>query len=500
MKPLASVQAFDLLCEVQSDKASVEITSPFDGIVKELLVQEGELAKVGEGLCLIETDEDIPANSAELAPVEPVALAADKPAEPTSLEEILEPTEQEEGSHEEPVNTRRLHPLDPNYTPETVSTASSNVLATPSVRHFSRQKGVDLGKLAPGTGKGGRIEKKDVEAYLASGTVGGETKVEDGKDVVVELGRTRYGMWKTMVKVRIVTSTMSIAFGANNVYRAWRSHISGTFYLDVIYTVKTYIPRRYSTTLDLTAIHVLIPSLNTHIPPHFLPPNPESSSSPVDSSALYPAPSPERVPPSSQYTRLTYLPILLKTLSKAMHQWPLFRSSITPSTSTSTDNSQSKAKPTLTVRPHADISIALSTPTGLYTPTLRHVDRSSIYALSSQLKHLAHLGRQVPCALTPNDMPKRGGTLTVSNIGAIAAADFASPVLVPGGGVAIVAIGQAKWVWDVDSGDGKGQRRLKVGVSWSADHRIVEGAELAAFVECWRAYVEAPERLIAEGV
>jgi 2-oxoisovalerate dehydrogenase E2 component (dihydrolipoyl transacylase) len=213
VKPLASVQAFDLLCEVQSDKASVEITSPFDGIVKELLVQEGELAKVGEGLCLIETDEDIPANSAELAPVEPVALAADKPAELTSLEEILEPTEQEEGSHEEPVNTRRLHPLDPNYTPETVSTASSNVLATPSVRHFSRQKGVDLGKLAPGTGKGGRIERKDVEAYLASGTVGGETKVEDGKDVVVELGRTRYGMWKTMVKVRIVTSTMSIVFG-----------------------------------------------------------------------------------------------------------------------------------------------------------------------------------------------------------------------------------------------------------------------------------------------
>jgi len=88
----------------------------------------------------------------------------------------------------------------------------------------------------------------------------------------------------------------------------------------------------------------------------------------------------------------------------------------------------------------------------------------------------------------------------VSNVGAIGAGEFASPVLVPGGGVAIVAIGRAKWVWDVDSEDWKGQRRLKVGVSWSADHRVVEGAELAAFVECWRGYVEAPERLIAEGV
>jgi 2-oxoisovalerate dehydrogenase E2 component (dihydrolipoyl transacylase) len=177
-----------------------------------------------------------------------------------------------------------------------------------------------------------------------------------------------------------------------------------------------------------------------------------------------------------------------------MLEWPLFRSSITP---LSVD---AAAKPTLTVRPHADISIALSTPTGLYTPTLQRVDASSIYALSSRLKHISNLGRQTPCGLTPAEMPKRGGTISVSNVGSIGAGDFASPVLVPGGGVAIVALGRAKWVWDVDRGDGGGERRLKMGVSWSADHRVVEGAELAAFVECWRGYVEAPERLIADSV
>lgn len=177
-----------------------------------------------------------------------------------------------------------------------------------------------------------------------------------------------------------------------------------------------------------------------------------------------------------------------------MLEWPLFRSSITHSIS------DPGAKPTLTVRPHADISIALSTPTGLYTPTLQSVDTYTMYGLASSLKHFSHLGRQVPCGLTPNEMPKRGGTLTVSNVGAIGAGEFAAPVLVPGGGVAIVAIGRAKWVWDVDVGDGKGEKRLKIGISWSADHRVVEGAELAAFVECWRGYVEAPERLIADSV
>lgn len=235
-----------------------------------------------------------------------------------------------------------------------------------------------------------------------------------------------------------------------------------------------------------------------HIPPHYLG---DASSRPVlavNPSALYPAPSPPQVPDSQQYKRLTYLPVLLKTLSKAMTEWPLFRSSITPVSAS--EHSSPKPKPTLTIRPQADISIALSTPTGLYTPTIQGVDNQSIYSLSAQLKHLSHLGRQVPCGLSPAEMPRRGGTITVSNVGALGAGEFASPVLVPGGGVAIVAIGRAKWVWDVNRGDGKGERRLQVGVSWSADHRVVEGAEMAAFVECWRSYVEAPQRLIAEGI
>jgi len=109
-------------------------------------------------------------------------------------------------------------------------------------------------------------------------------------------------------------------------------------------------------------------------------------------------------------------------------------------------------------------------------------------------------------------MPKSGGTITVSNVGAVGQGEFASPVLVPGGGVAIVAIGRARWVREeiegereeenvfeafgverIRGGSGRGRKRLRVGVSWSADHRVVEGAELAAFVETWRGYVEHPE-------
>lgn len=221
----------------------------------------------------------------------------------------------------------------------------------------------------------------------------------------------------------------------------------------------------------------------------------------VNPSALYPAPQPCAVPESGKFAKMTYLPFLLKTLSLSMMEWPLFRSSLTPISSKDTNT-----KPTLTIRPAADLTLALSTPTGLYTPTISSTQSLSLHALASRISHLAYLGRQVPCALTQKDMPKRGGTISVSNVGAIGQGEGASPVLVSGGGVAIVAIGKAKWVWDVNDEfyrptDGVlGERRLKVDVSWSADHRVVEGAELAAFMETWRGWVENPERLIAEAV
>ncbi|KAJ7591476.1 2-oxoacid dehydrogenases acyltransferase-domain-containing protein [Mycena floridula] len=408
-----AIQSFDPLCEVQSDKASVEITSPFDGIVAEILIPEGSIAKVGEGLCLIEIEEEVDASEAP----------------------VLHETPPLAASVEEPQSSRRLHPLDPKFTPE--ASAADKVLATPSVRHLARSKGVDLAKLVPGSGRDGRIEKKDVEASLSS--INRPQIASTTEDVIVELGRTRYGMWKAMIKSLEIPH-----FG-------------------------------YSTTLDLTVLHNLLPTLNLHIPSQFrltaLPAKPMLNA--------FSQSAPDPLHPGQQYDRLTYLPILLKALSKAMLEWPLFRSSITPIAQTSPTT-----KPTLTIRPHADISIALSTPYRF---------------LSSKLRHLSYLGRQNPSGLTVAEMPKRGGTLTVSNVGAIGAGDFAAPVLVPGGGVAIVAIGRAKWIWDVDRGDGSGERRLKVGVSWSADHRVVEGAELAAFVECWRSYVEVPERLIAGG-
>lgn len=196
VKPLASIQAFDPLLEVQSDKASVEITSPFDGIVKELLVKEGDIAKVGERLCLIEVEEEgtTATTEAELSIQSETSLPAPKAAP------FPAPSQREE---------KRKHPLDPLNASRAPSD-DSHVLATPSVRHFARQKGItDLSPLFPGSGRDGRLERRDVEAYLRGTTSQGSTPQPacsseapgtPSSDQVVELGRTRYAMWKSMTR------------------------------------------------------------------------------------------------------------------------------------------------------------------------------------------------------------------------------------------------------------------------------------------------------------
>ncbi|KAF8508764.1 2-oxoacid dehydrogenases acyltransferase-domain-containing protein [Gautieria morchelliformis] len=453
VKPASLVQSFDPLCEVQSDKASVEITSPFDGIVKDLLVKEGDVARVGEGLCLIEVEEDAK-GQAETATSEPISPEPEARAPPQPVDNNTESRSP----------SGRPHPLDPSHK---LDASRDDVLATPSVRHFAKQKGVGLASIGTGTGKGGRIEKKDIEKFLSASS--GSSQVtqlseQPGEEIHVDLGRTRFAMWKAMTKSLEIPH-----FG-------------------------------YSTTLDLTRLSELLPVLNSYIPAAYAPQSPSSTPSlppAISPDAIFPE---SRVPvesdPSTHFTRLTFLPLLLKALSRAMLEWPLFRASIAFSPDLS-----SKEKPKLSIRPHADIAIALSTPTGLYTPTLAAVETMTPFTIMGRLRRLQHLGRQIPCALGAAEMPRRGGTLTVSNVGAIGQGEFAAPVLVPGGGVAIVAIGRAKWVEVVpQDGVGPSRRRLLVGVSWSADHRVVEGAEMAAFTEAWRSWVEHPERMIADAV
>ena len=101
VQPSATVQSFDTLCEVQSDKASVEITSPYDGVIKELLVNEGEVAKVGAGLCTIEVEDE--ESESDTVPASP-------PPHPTQEAVKLPVAPNASGTPQPSLSARRPHP------------------------------------------------------------------------------------------------------------------------------------------------------------------------------------------------------------------------------------------------------------------------------------------------------------------------------------------------------------------------------------------------------
>jgi len=140
IKPGDEVQEDDLLCEVQNDKAVVEIPSPVKGKVEEILVGEGTVAIVGDVLVVF----DAPG-------YENLSFKGDHNDE--EIEEPKEEPKQEEVKQSE------------NAT-EVVASASKRVIAMPSVRKYAREKGVNIAEVV-GSGDNGRVLKSDIDAFLS---------------------------------------------------------------------------------------------------------------------------------------------------------------------------------------------------------------------------------------------------------------------------------------------------------------------------------------------
>ena len=157
------VSAEQSLITVESDKATMEIPSPGAGVVKELRVKVGDKVSEGSTILVIETSDAAPAEPARAVPKAPIpgagatvasaALAVAPPATVTSAP-FAAPT------------LARTSGLPTNGEP------SSKAHASPSVRKFSRELGVDINQV-PGTGPKGRILQSDVQAHVKAVMAGG---------------------------------------------------------------------------------------------------------------------------------------------------------------------------------------------------------------------------------------------------------------------------------------------------------------------------------------
>lgn len=451
VKPGDTVEEFDMLCEVQSDKASVEISSRYSGRIVKLDYGEGDVAKVGTSLCQIEL-----ADNAEVCPSD---LGEDPLVPDGGKEKGASSGATSSGPPSEP----GTHPLSDGPAPEVSSSgnasgiestlanaqevafpvAQGKPLATPAVRRLTQEYSIDL-KMIGGSGKQGRVLKEDVlrhlkqdQASTSSATVSG-IDPEDEEEAAGRFPIT--GLRRAMFKA--MTRSLQVPhFG-------------------------------FSEEVDVTELEQVRQQLSSHLPPHHS---------------------------NAGAGKVTMLPLLIKALSIAMGEHALFRSTLQQGASEEEGG-------VLLRRATHDVSFAVATVGGgLLTPVLAGVEKDTVYDLAARIGALTLRAKQG--ALAPAEL-SQAGTVTVSNIGSVGGGTNCFPLLPPTGQLAIGAIGRARWLpryrdqvpsLHFSNGDAATEsmsdqlvRRLVLPVSFSADHRVVSGVELAEFVLRWKQLLEHP--------
>ena len=167
-----TVEADESLLEISTDKVDTEVPSPGSGVVQEILVQEGETVEVGTKLAVIAPEGAAPAEEAPAPPEPATQEAAAEAAAPSSAE--AEPPAPEAAAAPPPPPEPEPEPAPaPPEAPAPAPVADGDgagekTFVSPVVARIASEHGVDVSQLS-GTGRGGRVTKKDILAFVESG-------------------------------------------------------------------------------------------------------------------------------------------------------------------------------------------------------------------------------------------------------------------------------------------------------------------------------------------
>lgn len=422
VEPGAHVEEFSPLCEVQSDKASVEITSRFSGVVKKLYYETGEMAKVGKPFVDIDIQGGAEADDA----------GAPKAAEP-SKDAASSSTPAPEPK---PQQTETSAPAQEQSSQAPKSKGKAAALATPAVRHLSKELKIDILDI-DGTGKDGRVLKEDIYKFVQ------QRDASASASAASQSASTLPGQQLPQAPSGVQTeSRVQLTNTQQQMFKTMTRSLNIPHFL-------------YSDEVDFTDLVHLRSRLNKVL-----------SQTPA-------AP--------GQVTKLSYLPFIIKAVSMALYQFPILNSRV--------DIDPATNKPSLIMRSQHNIGVAMDTPSGLLVPVIKDVGSLNILSIAAELTRLQ--GLAVQGKLTPADFS--GGTITVSNIGNIGGT-YLSPVIVERE-VAILGIGRMRTVPAFDENDNVVKKHV-CNFSWSADHRVVDGATMARAAEVIRRVAEEPDVMV----
>jgi 2-oxoisovalerate dehydrogenase E2 component (dihydrolipoyl transacylase) len=444
VKPGDQVEVNQIIVEIETAKAVVELPSPWDGTVARLLADEGQTVDVG--VPIIAIDVAASPDYSERSPVPAPATESAPAAGPTP---DLAPPDQPQPDKPQPdkpgrqavlvgygvkasSTTRRARKTVPAIAaaasrPETAevptgpqspvpavsAVSAARALAKPPVRRLAKDLGVSLAELA-GTGPGGSVTRDDVQRAAGDTTVRSVSVVQNGTGTGREERIPVRGLRKHMAAAMV-----SSAFTA--------PHVTEFLQVDVTETM----------------------------------------------AAL------RRVRDLPEYAEVRVSPLLFaaRALLAAVARHPLINSSW--------DGDAEE----IVVKHYVNLGIAVAAERGLIVPNIKNADALTLPGLARSLQALTETGRAGKA--TPADLA--GGTITITNVG-VFGVDAGTPILSPGE-AAILAFGQVKDTpWVVD---GQLAVRQACTLSLSFDHRIVDGALGSAVLRDVGSMLEDPIRILA---
>jgi pyruvate dehydrogenase E2 component (dihydrolipoamide acetyltransferase) len=426
------------LVTLESDKATMEVPAPFDGVVKEVKVKVGDDVSEGAVVAIIESADTVAPSPLPSAGEAGAQSAAGEGTPATTSQERPSPqpspasgrggesasAARETQSAPAPVIADAGSGVDPEAagprTPPVPFDASTVMpdkvpYASPAVRLFARELGVDLNRI-DGSERKGRISKDDVRNFVKAALAGGTTPrgatggaVGGGLNLLPwpHIDFAKFGEIETkpLSKIKKISGA--------NLARNWVMIPHVTQHDDADVT-------------ELEALRVQI--------------NKENEKAGV---------------------KLTMLAFLIKAVVAGLRKYPDFNSSL------------DAAGENLTLKKYFHIGFAADTPNGLVVPVLRDADKKGVIAIAIETGELAKKAREGK--LGPAEMS--GGCFSISSLGGIGGTAFTPIVNAPEVAILGVSKSQTKPVWD-----GKAfQPRLILPLSLSYDHRVIDGASAARF-------------------
>lgn len=400
------------LITLETDKASMEVPSSQAGIVKRVLVKVGD--KVSEGSDILELTTEATAHTTKPSTQETAPVVKSVDSSSATQAAVVETS----------AVVGTMASDSPQRESPTSSFADANVPlrnlphASPSIRKFARELGVDL-SLVKGSGNKGRIKIEDVRSFVkqvmagenaVGGTASAATTSISGDFQVLpwpKVDFSRFGEVETQPLSRIKKIS-----GAN-LHRNW-----------------VMIPHVTNNDLaDITELEAFRKQLN------------------------------DEGKKSNDKVRLTMLAFLIKASVVALKKYPEFNASLDG------DN--------LILKKYYHVGFAADTPNGLVVPVIRDADKKGILEIAQETGELAAAARDGK--LKGNQM--QGGCFTISSLGGIGGTDFTPIINAPE--VAILGVSRSSMqpIWN-----GKDfTPRLMLPLSLSYDHRVIDGASAARF-------------------